>query len=197
MTKPLLLLTFISISIVSFSQSKWKLEKDDSGIQIFTRKYEGKNFKEFKATTMVSCSMNTLVDLMEKVEDYPKWQANVESGKLLKRVNAKERFLYSSTDLPWPFDDRDIVVYSKKTTYKNGAIKYEMESRPNYIEPVEGYLRIAESYGYWKFVPKENGQIKVIYQFYGDPGGSLPASIINMFIVDGPFDTMINLKTYK
>ena len=182
---------------ISFSQSPWKLEKNSKGIEVYTRKLEGKDFKEFKATTLVSCSMSSLVDLLEKVEEYPEWQANVASGKLLKRLNPKERFIHYTTDLPWPFDDRDIIVYCKKTVYKNGAVKYYMEARPDYMKEDEDYIRIRDGKGYWKFVPKENGQIKVIYHFYGDPAGSLPSSIVNLFIVDGPYETMENLQKIK
>ena len=38
--------------------------------------------------------------------------------------------------------------------------------------------------------------MQVMYTFAGDPGLPLPAFIINMFLVEGPFVTFSNLRKY-
>ena len=48
--------------------------------------------------------------------------------------------------------------------------------------------------GKWVFTPLENGKTQVYHQFGGDPGGSIPAWIVNMFLVDGPYKTMLGLQ---
>jgi hypothetical protein len=48
--------------------------------------------------------------------------------------------------------------------------------------------------GSWEFVKLSNGEIKVTYQFLADPGFNAPNWIIYLFIVDGPFKTLTNLK---
>jgi hypothetical protein len=48
--------------------------------------------------------------------------------------------------------------------------------------------------GSWEFIPLGNGTTKVYHNFGGDPGGKIPAWIVNMFLVDGPYKTMIGLR---
>lgn len=187
---------FINLTI-SFGQSEWKLEKNANGIKVFTRKYEGADIKEFKAITTVSLPMQKLVDLIEKIDEYPSWQATVESSKLLKQISPTERYLYYTIDMPWPVDDRDIAVLCKKYTLKDGSIKYTMDAKPDFLELVPDKLRIQKSSGYWLFVPKPENQVKIVYKFYGDPGGELPKAVINMFLVSAPYDTLRNIQNMQ
>ena len=176
------------------SVPEWELSKDKNGIKVYTRQYEGSKIKEFKALTTVRSKMGALESLIDKVSEYPDWQANVSSAKLLDQVNQNEQYIYTTTNVPWPATDRDIVLHSEKTVSEEGVVTYNIVSSPSYIEADEDFLRITDAEGVWQFIPNEKGEIEVVHQFYGDPGGSLPNWIINMFIVDGPYDTLTNLK---
>ena len=65
---------------------------------------------------------------------------------------------------------------------------------PDYIPEKKNYIRLKEAEGFWQIKEIEENKISLIYQYYGEPGGSLPAWLVNMFIVDGPMDTLTNLK---
>lgn len=174
--------------------TQWKLEKTGENIKVYTRKSEGSNIKEFKAVTTVTANMELLEKLIENVSDYPNWQTNIASAKMLKQINKTEQYIYYTTDVPWPITDRDIVIYSEKTVSADGSITYNLVSKPDYLEKKDDFLRIKNAKGKWQFTPQGNNKIEVIYQFYGDPAGSIPGWIINMFIVDGPYTTLTNLK---
>lgn len=174
--------------------TEWKLEKTGNDIKVYTRKSEGSNIKEFKAVTTVTANMELLEKLIENVSDYPNWQTNIATAKTLKQVNKTEQYIYYTTDIPWPITDRDIVIYSEKTVSADGIITYNLVSKPDYLEKKDDFLRIKNAKGSWQFTPQGNNKIEVIYQFYGDPAGSIPGWIINMFIVDGPYTTLTNLK---
>lgn len=197
-----LLYTFILIVITGFTpipikreQSKeWKLEKTGEGINIYTRVYEGSDLKEFKAITVVNADSELLEKILENIEDYPKWQANVSTAKIITQVSKTEFYIYYTFDLPWPISDRDIVVNFKKVVGVDGKISYLLTSKPEYIKEKEGFVRIKNSFGKWQLSPQGKNKIEVLHQFYGDPAGSLPNSVINMFIVDGPYTTLVNLK---
>jgi ribosome-associated toxin RatA of RatAB toxin-antitoxin module len=178
--------------------NKWKLEKNKSGIQVYTRKTEGSSIKEFKARTIIKTKMSAMVKLIEDAEKYPDWQANITTAKTLKIVNSTTKYIHYSTDVPWPIDDRDIVVKCTKSVSDKGKTTFTLVSTPTYMKKVKGYIRIEKAKGTWKFIPRENGYIEIVYQSYGDPGGNLPDWVINMFIVDGPFKTLMNIKnTYS
>ena len=47
---------------------------------------------------------------------------------------------------------------------------------------------------YFTFAPISATQTTVIYEAHADPGGILPAWIVNMVALDTPLYTLINLK---
>jgi hypothetical protein len=173
--------------------TEWKLEKTGNDIKVYTRQSEGSSIKEFKAVTTVTANMKSLESLIENVSDYPNWQTNIATAKILKQVNKTEQYIYYTTDLPWPMTDRDVVIFSEKTVEVDGTVRYNILSKPDYITGTDDFLRIKNAKGIWQLTPQGN-KIEIIYQFYGDPAGSIPSSIINMFIVDGPYSTLLNMK---
>lgn len=193
--RSLLLIWFLSTTFIFAQNGKWKLEKNKDGILVYTRKTENSSIKEFKAKTTFKGNLNLLISLLENVDEYPKWQANITSAKIIKRVDSKTNYIYYYSDLPWPIEDRDIVLKSVKSTLKNGAVLFTLSSSPSSYPPKENFIRIKKAKGIWRFTPKENGFIEIIYQSYGDPSGNIPEWLINLFVVEGPYKTLLNLKT--
>ncbi len=138
--------------------------------------------------------MKQLVDLIENAENFPDWQPNISSAKIVT-VASDHKIVYYTSDLPWPISDRDVVVRVSKSARESGEVLMTLASVPDAYPRREDYIRMVISHGTWRFIPQNNGQIKIIYQYHGDPAGSIPDWIINMFIVDGPFETLTNLKT--
>lgn len=172
----------------------WNLSKDEDGIKVYTQQKEGDDLKAYKAEMILSCSVFALEKILDKVEKYEDWQENMTSSTILKRVGDNNVYAYFTTDIPWPISDRDIITHNFKKKRPDGVITYNIEGEEDYIERKEGFVRIVNSKGMWQIVPRKDGKIKVINSFYGDPGGSIPAWIINLFIVDGPHQSMINLR---
>jgi hypothetical protein len=64
----------------------------------------------------------------------------------------------------------------------------------SYDYPAEkGVVRVPFSEASWK-VTTENNDLKIIYLLRVDPGGSIPAWVINMGIADGPYHSFNHLK---
>ena len=82
-----------------------------------------------------------------------------------------------SLNIDW--EKKECVAYSKTT--------------PDYKGPRKGYERLRIGNGKWQLKEK-NDKVYVIYEFSGDPGIPAPAWLINMFIVDGPHQSFINLR---
>ena len=178
----------------AYSEEDWVLEKNENGIKVYTRSTEGTDIKEFKAITTVPASVAVLDKVISDFEGYPDWQENVTTARILKKISENQSIMHYSMDLPWPADDRDIVLKNTRTKLKNGGLKYTLECMPDYIDDILDYVRITKAFGFWKFWPTKDGT-KIIYQFMADPGGSLPDFIINMFIVSEPFDSLSYLKS--
>ena len=58
----------------------------------------------------------------------------------------------------------------------------------------KGIVRVKYSKVTWTVTPLHNGRFKVEYRLQMDPGGSIPAWLLNLFISKGPFESFTKLK---
>ena len=183
-----------SFSNNTITVSDWELAKNKDGIKVHTRQSAGSKIKEFKAVTTVSCEMKSLEDIIDKVEDYSSWQKNIATSKVLMEEDTNKSFVYLTTKMPMLISNRDVVLYSVKSLDTQGVLTYALKSSSSYGNKKEGFIRMTSVRGKWQFTPKQGGKIEVVNQFYGNPEGDLPTWLINAFIVDGPYETLANLK---
>jgi len=192
---------FILYSSEFYSQTTetdgWKLAKDKQGIKIYTRSLEGSKLKEFKAYTELNTSIEILAEVLMDVEHYTDWTENIKHSKLLKEISDKEIIIYSELKVPWPFDNRDVVDRTQiYWSVNKDSFTLEIKSIPDYIQEKEEIVRMPLADGGWEIYRKGNDKISVAYHFAADPGGRIPSWLVNMFIVDGPYKTLNNLKVY-
>ena len=165
---------------------------------------EGESLKQIKVYTTVKASFSTLLSVLMDVPNYPNWIYNCSESKMIKKKNQKEMTYYSISVAPWPIHDRDLVLKNKVYQEKDTKILYSISTpRLNLVPKKEGMVRIEEMYGKWKFTPLKSGYILIEYNLKIDVGGSVPDWVINLFIDNGPYQTMIkykeclDLKKYK
>lgn len=195
--KILLSFSFIAISLIAFSQdTDWKLERNKSGVAIYTRKTDQSAIREYKVITTVDTDLKTFIHTITNTKDFTKWMENLQYACTLEEVSEKEFYNYFTADLPWPFDDRDMVVNLKyEVDYEKGECIAQSKTAPDYIKKKKGYERMCKGKGKW-VIKQVDDHVQVMYTFAGDPGLPLPAWIINMFLVDGPFKTFVNLREF-
>ena len=173
----------------------WKLAKNKNNVKVYTREKEGSDFKEFKAITTVTATMSQVQAVLNDVESYTEWIADMKSSVALKTISPNERIDRYELDLPWPFEDRDMIMHYKLTQdTKNKSTVIILKGKADYIPHKKGFIRMKSAKGFWKITPKSSTETIVKYQFVADPSGSLPAWVVNMFIVDGPYKTLTALK---
>ena len=190
-------LVFLPLLIAGASveaQDDWELAKDKDGIQVYTRTPGGSDVKEFKARTTVNANVGVLEEIMFDVDAYTTWQSNTSESRKIEVVSKLEEYLYIVTDVPWPIKDRDLVLHSLKQISPDGKVTITLLSAPDKLAKTTRAIRMEEAAGSWAFTPLSDTETEVFYTFFGDPSGSIPNWIINMFIVDGPFKTLTNLR---
>jgi hypothetical protein len=184
-------------SHILFSQEDgdgWELARLKDGVEVYTRTPEGSKFKEYKALATIEAEPKKLVEIIEDVDTYTDWMANIKNTELLARPDSAVFISYTEAKVPWPFDNRDnvtksVISYDPVT----GTYTIDIYMIPDYIPEKKGIIRIADGEGKWIFTPTEDGKTEVYHQFIADPAGKIPAWLVNMFIVDGPHKTMLGL----
>jgi len=181
-----------SISPTRDNDAGWKKVKEKNGITVFTRTPEDSKFKEFKAVTMIHDSIEAIIRQLINVDSYTSWIDHVVTSYVIRDLNERGILTYSRLTVPWPFSDRDAATLMTVTMSENEAV-ISLILKPNAIPEEEDAVRLTNGKGKWHLILQPNGETKIIYQFYADPGGFLPAWVVNLFIVDGPFKTLQNL----
>jgi len=177
----------------SFSQSVWELEKDESGIQVYTRTVKTSSIKEYKATTIVKGSVKSLVNKITDGEQLKKWNYKTIRSELLEKKNKNKYIIYMYNNLPWPAKDRDHISELEVIAVSETLTKVAIESDAKRIPEKKGVIRVVEFSGHW-ILEKTKLGVKVTQQMHGDPGGSLPTFIVNSMLVNAPFNTFKRLK---
>ena len=195
------------LNTVCFSQDKkyeWELKKSSKGVDVYSKRTTGSDFRELKATMVVHASLNSVVTLINDWDTYPEWVYKCGESKTLKRVSDHEIIRRQTVVAPWPVEDRDIIMSVKLTQDEfTRVVSMHSEVVPAYIPVVPHVVRITVFHASWTFIPLKDGNIELIYQLVVHPGGLVPAWIVNMAAIEGPHETMVKIKdmvvsdTYK
>ncbi|WP_426672154.1 START domain-containing protein [Mucilaginibacter sp. McL0603] len=192
---------FISLLLVlglnsASAQNDWKLSTEKDGIKVYTSMVSDSKVKAIKVECDLSATPSQLVALIMDVTTAPDWVYHVKSAKLVKQVSPAELYYYSEVSLPWPAQNRDFVAHlivsqdpdTKVVTIDGPAV-------PGFVPVKKGIVRIDRSFGKWVITPTGSDQLHVEYSIHVDPGGSLPAWLVNIFATDAPLQIFKSLKT--
>lgn len=175
----------------------WVLKKQEQGISVYTRNTEGSSFKELRSSVILKTSLSSIVALLNDWESYPEWVYRCGKSSTIKKFSENEVIHYQTVIAPWPVDSRDFVVNVKLTQDPiTKIITIVSASKPDYIPKTEGFVRITDFRASWTLIPKPDGMVEVNYQLMVDPGGYVPAWLVNLAVVDGPYETKLNLKKW-
>jgi len=194
--KNCLIYIFCLFAVVATAQeAKWELKKDKKDLKIYVREASDSPFKELSMKFTVDASMSAIVALLQDIEAIPDWVYKCEEAHVVKEVSDEEVYYYNLIDFPWPLSDRDFVLHSKLT---QDPVTKIMRSESWVVEdmlPVkDGVVRITSTHLWWEFTPQPDGKIAIDYYLKSDPGGYLPAWIVNLAIDQGPIQTIKRFK---
>lgn len=173
----------------------WELKKSENGITVYTRLTEGSAYKELKATFQVKTSLSSIIALLNDVESYPQWVFRCETSKVFKKTSDQHLIRYQTVVAPWPVDNRDVIVeVNSSQDLKTGIVYQKVNALPDYAPKVKNHVRIRQFHAVWTLKPLPGGMVSVDYELLVNPAGAIPAWIVNMAVVDGPYETSLKMK---
>jgi hypothetical protein len=193
--KYLLLITLFLFS--SANGTDWVLKKEKSGIKVYTRSFEGSSFDEFKGETLIpNVSLSKVLEVILDVKNYGSLFPDCMNPKILKQDGQFYDIHYIQTKGPFPVKDRDCIYEQKTEIDKDGKhAVVRLNPLPDYFAETKEMVRIRKGSGFWELEEDNIKNVKVIYQFHGEPGGDIPSWLANSFVETHPYKTMINLKS--
>ena len=177
------------------AQGQWQLRKEQSGIRIFMRSNAHSSFNEIKVEMTIQSKLSSLVALLLDVPNHTHWVYNVKTSYVLKKMAENELYFYEVIDSPFPASDRDLIVHLKIS--QDSATKIMTVSAiniPDYLPPKKNIVRVPVSKETWRVVPAGANYLRIEYYLEIDPGGSIPAWLINNFAEKGPYESFRHLQ---
>lgn len=182
-----------TISAFSWAQSEWQLVKDNQGIQVFVRTNDTTKFNEFKAQMEVEAHPDEVLNIIWDGKHLYQWHYQTSESKLIKRINTTQQIVYMRNDMPWPLQDRDVITLMTVHQLTSQIFRINLVPATYTFPEQNKIIRIKNFKGYWYLEQSSVGTI-VILQMQGDPAGSIPPFLFNVFLTNGPFNTFLALK---
>jgi len=175
--------------------SEWNLKKEKDGIEVYIRNFEGSSFNEFKGiTTIKESSLKAVLAVILDVENYESLYPDCMNPRVLQREGDYYDIHHIQVKAPWPVKNRDTVYEQKTVVDKDGKHAIvSLNPLPDFIAEDKNFVRIRKGSGFWE-LNEDDDNVKVTYQFHGEPGGEIPAWLANSFVVSQPFKTLENLR---
>ena len=194
-------LSFVILSLlmqVSYAQPEWELSKEDTqrSIQVFTSSQEDSSYHQFKAVTLVPQNPQTVLAVLSDISAWPQWLARIKQVKVLKK-DKNRSWVYVVYKLPYPFIERDMVVYNQVQSLANGQIIIKTQALNNYPMAVKNdvkRVRLTNFNSTWQLTPLAKSGTKVELWGSGDPEGFVPALIFNYNLADEPLQSLRQLR---
>lgn len=192
-------LATLLVSLMSWglcdAQDSWKLKTESGGIRIFMRSVPNTAVKALKVECSINAGLSQLVAVLLDLDACDEWVYKSKSNILIKRVSPSELFYYSEVEVPWPAQNRDFIAHLiVHQNSKNKVVTVDAPCDPDMVPKKKDIVRIPRSSGRWTISPAGKNQLFIEYELSVDPGGSIPAWLINMFATKGPLETFKKLK---
>ena len=173
----------------------FRSKKEKDGIIVYSRHSELSKFNDIRVSVDLPGTIEQMSAVLMDVEKYPAWVYATKSSELVKKVNDNEVIYYAEVETPWPAANRDFYADVKATLHpENHCLIVESAGIKDYKPEKKDLVRVPMSKGHWVVTTTSANHIHLEYILQLDPGGSIPACILNTFAAKAPLETFANLK---
>jgi ribosome-associated toxin RatA of RatAB toxin-antitoxin module len=187
------------LSVFSYADSEWELVKEDKQrqIQVHVRAQNDNPYDEFYAQTVVQQPIETVVAVLADINAWPQWLARIKKVQILKKQE-NQSWVYVVYKLPYPFVERDTVLYARLSKDpKTAVVTIQSSALPHYALPKEiiaKRVRLTDLSSTWQLTPLATGGTKIELTARGEPGGYMPSLIFNYNLADEAQQTLRLLR---
>lgn len=194
MKKILALLLVFPTFLSTKASPDWKLKKENDHLKIYTAAADNSPFKLVRVECTVQGTFSQVIAVLFDIDKHTEWVFNDKESKLLKWVKSDELYYYSEVSVPWPCSNRDYIAHIRITGSTPQMLTIESNAVGDYIAEKQGVVRVKSSASKWVMKMAGPNLVKIDYEIQFDPGGSVPAWLINMFVTRGPYETFGHLQ---
>jgi hypothetical protein len=172
------------------------VQKEKNGIKISSRPSPTSSFNDVRVEVDLRGSVDQLAAILLDVDKYTEWAYATRKSELIKKLGPAKLIYYSEIEVPWPATDRFFYALFEMVKDPAGKFMQVISSSTSYDGPApKDMVRVPYSKGSWNVTQLSKNIVHVDYILELNPGGSLPAWILNLFSTKGPMETFENIKS--
>lgn len=178
------------------SNEGWSLQIDKHAMQIYTRDWPGSHFVAIKAVQTIDAPLAQIVAHYSHVAAFPEWVKDMaEAREITPFDDQQKRLVYMRMDMPWPLQDRDIVAGQHFTQDpENKIVRIREWHEGDALPRVEDVVRVPKTNMELLLIPLNADQTQFIFQGHNEPGGHIPAFLVNWMVEDIFYSSMLNMR---
>ena len=189
------LLVFFQAILPLSAQENCSLKKDSEGVKVYLCENEQRAFKTIIVELEVPATLSQYAAKVLDVENYFRWQDRIKDQKIVKQVSNTELYYHSEVNVPWPAADRDYIFHlNMQQDPESKVISMTLTEMPDFLPRKEGVVRVPYAKSLLTLTPISATRVSVRYVLDVDPGGEIPAWLVNMFAANTPWNTYVNFR---
>jgi len=187
---------FLFMLTAASAQDKWELRRNEDGITIYSRQSPDGKLVELRLLCQLDATPEELIKQLLDINSYTNWVYSNRKSAIIKKVNDHDIIYFTESHLPWPIQDRDLVVELniEPVTTPNATQIILVKSVDGILPPKRHFIRVPYSLVTWRITPIPGNKVNIDYTFSLNPGGSIPKWLVNMTITTGPYKSFVKLR---
>jgi hypothetical protein len=189
--------SFIFSANVFAGEKAWKEIYVKEGVTVWQKRLADSPFVAFRGEILVDASIKKVLALLNDQDQKTDWMHQCIENWVVEYKAMGNLVVYNRTHSPFPLiADRDVVAETKlRFDVKAGRIDI---TAVNIVHPkkglVKGVVRMEQLALLWSLQFISKTKTKVVYEVQTDPGGWLPAWVVNLVAKGIPYETLVGLR---
>ena len=162
------------------ASATWEPVTTVEGMRVERRPLPGTERYEVRVVAFAPLPPHLIFETLWRHQEYPAFVPYLKHLTILQEApNAK--VIYEQLTMPLAQDRDYTVKVTAERDPETGRIQVAFVSAPEAGPPAQrGYVRVTAIHGSWTLAPTPDGGALVTYVVSSDPGGALPAWLVNM-----------------
>ncbi len=174
----------------TFDHILWEEVLKKDGIRVQRKKLGKDSIFALKSVGVLKAPIESIITIFRDTKNAHLWAPGLKQRTLLKNISELEAVVYDIHEMPWPCQERDVVMFNTiKLLTSRKQIALISSSIENYkLDPKPGNKVRAElHYSYIGLTPISKNETFVEFFIHVDPKGSLPTWIVNNIVKTRPY----------
>lgn len=183
---------------VARADNAWEELRFEDGVRVWQRDVDGSSFVEFKGNGRIDASIQMVLAVLHDQDRKVEWLASCRENRLVRAKALGQNVIYNRIKSNFPLvADRDVVVETRLAhNEERREVRIDVWSIEDKLAPpTDEAVRMPKLELSWTLVAVDDRTTEVTYQVAADPGGMLPAWVVNAVSKEIPFRTISNLRS--